>query len=176
MEYSFFLKYHFLFSANCMRLTGAPMGTAGLEKSQWRNAGPLPKLCTRESEWSPSHHFSRISAGSKSENDLWYQFSCQRHLAVPSSRLLLLAWTHVFFGRGGGVWEGPSWSVLMDFSGLLSRLIRVEHSWENWKASWNMAMSDCRVIPQQSVEIQGLNAKRLQWAHASHAFQAIHSF
>lgn len=40
-----------------------------------------------------------------------------------------------FFGRGGGVWEGPSWSVLMDFSGLLSRLIRVEHSWENWKAS-----------------------------------------
>ena len=32
MDYSFFLKYHFLSSANCMRLTGAPMGTAGLKK------------------------------------------------------------------------------------------------------------------------------------------------
>ena len=61
------------------------------KKSQWRNAGPLPKLCTNKSEWSPSHQFSRISAGSKSENDLWYQFSCQRHLAVPSSCLLVLA-------------------------------------------------------------------------------------
>lgn len=39
-----------------------------------------------------------------------------------------------------------------------------------------MAMSDSQVIPQRSVEIQRLNAKRLQWAQSSQTFQAIQQF
>ena len=84
--------------------------------------------------------------------------------------------TFFFLAGGGAVWEGPSWSVLMDFSVFFSRLIRVEDSWKNWKASWNMAMSDSQIIPQRSVEIQRLNAKRLQWAQSSQTFQAIQQF
>lgn len=46
MGYTFFHKNHFLLSANCIRLTG----NCWSEKSQWRNAWPLPKLCTKQ-EW-----------------------------------------------------------------------------------------------------------------------------
>lgn len=54
MEYRvfFFLshKNHLLFSTNCIRLTGGPVGIAPLKKSPWRNSWPLPNLCTQEEQ------------------------------------------------------------------------------------------------------------------------------
>lgn len=99
MEYSFFHKNDFLFSTNHIKFTGSPVGIAGLKKkNQWANAWPLPNSMLYKSERSPSHKFSKISAGGESRNPMWYQSFCQRHLAVPSPCLLALARTCSFEG------------------------------------------------------------------------------
>lgn len=102
MEHSCFHKNHFLFSANCTRLTGRPVGIAGLKEASGETPGFVPTSALNKRKWSPSRKFSRISAEGERETQSRYQPLCQRHLAVPSSCLLALLWTHSFF-RG---WEG----------------------------------------------------------------------
>lgn len=121
MEYTFFHKNHFLFSANCIRLSGGPVGISGLKKDSGEMPGLFPNPVLNKSERSPSHKFSKIQqevkAGIKCGTSIYARgIWLSAHPACSAGRNTL------FFG-GGRV---PSWSAPENLSGFLSRLIRLE--------------------------------------------------
>lgn len=67
MEYSFFHKNHFLFSTNCIRLTGGSVGIAGLKKVCGEMPGLSPASVPKKSKGSLSQSFPGFQQEVKAE-------------------------------------------------------------------------------------------------------------
>lgn len=118
MEYNFFHKNHFLFSVNCVRLPGGPVGIAGLKMSMEKCLASSQTLYWRAS----GHPYASFPDCQQEAGVSLGTSLCHEAADCHLPALAGLAQTHSFWGEG----RGPSWSTPVDLSGFLSGPIRLE--------------------------------------------------
>lgn len=102
MEYRFFLKHHFLFSANCMRPTGAPVGTSGLKKVSGEMLALFPSSALTRVSGHPHTSFPEFQQEVKVKMTCGTSFHARGIWLYP----LPAYWSwheHMFYLAGGGL-------------------------------------------------------------------------